>query len=256
MARTHVACAWRHTAGYLYQLHLDGPALAWEFLRRNPEYQESYRLRRQRWRRELARPEHWGLMEWEDPGRNAREAFPIWKPELLPVLHISPASDAGGRPCPGLDLWNMPGRKHLRMLDIADGYLALVVQCGARWLRARIEPMALTAPSCIFWLPVPASATPALLQAQLLPSLPGILPDNRRRPRAYRNETLHLRALQALDGVAAGATQREIAQVIFGQERVQEDWHADSGLRRQIRHYLSRGNFFMREGYLDLLTLR
>ena len=157
-----------------------------------------------------------------------------------------------------------PGSQTLQLYDVVQlahhfgvsRSAALMVQSGSRWLRARIEPMALAAPSCIFWLPVPASARPALLQAQLLPSLPGILPDNRRRPRAYRNETLHLRALQALDGVAAGATQREIAQVIFGQEHVQDGWHADSSLRRQIRHYLSRGNFFMREGYLDLLTLR
>src|SRR5690606_25749293 len=115
-------------------------------------------------------------------------------------------------------------------LDRAGGCLALVVHCGSRWLRARIEPMALAAPSCSFWLPVPAPARPALLQAQLLPSLLGILSDNRRRPRAYRHETLPLRALQALDGVAAGATQREIAQVIFGQEHVQEGWHADSSV--------------------------
>lgn len=27
---------WYPTAAYLYTLHLDGPALAWEYLRRNP----------------------------------------------------------------------------------------------------------------------------------------------------------------------------------------------------------------------------
>jgi len=29
---------WYPTAAYLYVLHLDGPALSWEYLRRNPEY--------------------------------------------------------------------------------------------------------------------------------------------------------------------------------------------------------------------------
>ena len=29
---------WYPTAAYLYVLHLDGPTLAWEYLRRNPGY--------------------------------------------------------------------------------------------------------------------------------------------------------------------------------------------------------------------------
>ncbi|MFM9870357.1 DUF2285 domain-containing protein [Achromobacter xylosoxidans] len=50
----------------------------------------------------------------------------------------------------------------------------------------------------------------------------------------------HLRALQALDGVLAGASQRRIAQVLYGGERVRQDWHADSALRGQLRHSLAR----------------
>ena len=35
---------WYPTAAYLYVLHLDGPALAWEYLRRNFDYQASARI--------------------------------------------------------------------------------------------------------------------------------------------------------------------------------------------------------------------
>ena len=38
---------WYPTAAYLYVLHLDGPALAWEYLRRNPDYRRDW-LRRHR----------------------------------------------------------------------------------------------------------------------------------------------------------------------------------------------------------------
>ncbi len=31
------AAHWYPTAAYLYTLHLDGPALAWEYLRRHPD---------------------------------------------------------------------------------------------------------------------------------------------------------------------------------------------------------------------------
>ena len=50
---------WTATAGYLYVLHLDVTALAWEYLRRNPEYRDCWsRLRR------LTAPDEvqtWGL---------------------------------------------------------------------------------------------------------------------------------------------------------------------------------------------------
>ena len=36
---------WYATAAYLYVLHLDGPALAWEYLRRHPDYRHDW-LRR------------------------------------------------------------------------------------------------------------------------------------------------------------------------------------------------------------------
>jgi len=32
------ADSWLPTAAYLYVLHLDGPGLAWEYLRRHPDY--------------------------------------------------------------------------------------------------------------------------------------------------------------------------------------------------------------------------
>ena len=36
------AAPWHAGAAYLYTLDLDGPALAWEYLRRNPAYREEY----------------------------------------------------------------------------------------------------------------------------------------------------------------------------------------------------------------------
>ncbi|HGD4108757.1 TPA: DUF6499 domain-containing protein, partial [Pseudomonas aeruginosa] len=39
---------WYPTAAYLYTLHLDGPALAWEYLRRHPDYRRDWLRRRRR----------------------------------------------------------------------------------------------------------------------------------------------------------------------------------------------------------------
>lgn len=36
---------WESSAAYLYVLHLDAACIAWEFLRRNPRYRQTWRQR-------------------------------------------------------------------------------------------------------------------------------------------------------------------------------------------------------------------
>ena len=75
---------WYPTAAYLYTLHLDGPALAWEYLRRHPDY-------RRDWLRRRRRPEaaaRWGLRLLEDPALDARDAHPAWFPDHDAVVQL------------------------------------------------------------------------------------------------------------------------------------------------------------------------
>ena len=54
---------WYATEACLYVLHLDGPALAWEYLRRHPDYRHD-------WLRRCRQPDaarHCGLRLLEDP---------------------------------------------------------------------------------------------------------------------------------------------------------------------------------------------
>lgn len=61
-------------------------------------------------------------------------------------------------------------------------------------------------------------------------------------------------ALIALDGKAFGASHREIAQVIYGTERVETEWgDTDSPLRQKIKRDLARGRRLMNGSYRDLL---
>ena len=47
------------TPAYLYAMHLDGPGLGWEYLRRNPGYRSDWQVSADP---QLARPpELWGL---------------------------------------------------------------------------------------------------------------------------------------------------------------------------------------------------
>jgi hypothetical protein len=71
--------------------------------------------------------------------------------------------------------------------------------------------------------------------------------------RPDRIAVMHMRILQALDGAAAGAAQRDIALAIFGASQLAGRWHSDDALRAQVRHLLRRGKALMQGGYRDLL---
>ncbi|CAM5392766.1 DNA -binding domain-containing protein [Alcaligenes faecalis] len=257
MAQAQSADAWQLTARYLYLLHLDGPALAWEYLRRNPDYQTDYAAHAQRQQHASPNPLRWGLIAWEDPRGDARDAFVLWHSDCLPAPFISHGFEAAMQFPQQLDLWALPGRKRLRALPGGDAHLALLAQGEAYWLRARIAPTALAAANCHLWLPVAgASAQPWLPYLQTSAQVRrSVSRHGGQRTRKYRAETLHMRALQALDGIATGASQRELAEVIFGCSRSRDVWHGDSGLRSQVRNYVNRGNFFMRGAYRELLAL-
>lgn len=74
--------------------------------------------------------------------------------------------------------------------------------------------------------------------------------------RPGRVEALKLRdALIALDGEQAGATRREIATVIYGADRVAEEWREPSGrLKAVIKRDVLRGRRLVAGGYRQLVA--
>lgn len=62
---------WRAAAAYLYTLDLDGPSLAWEYLRRHAGYQADW-LSRQR----LASALRWGLQSHRKPAARCPPGTP------------------------------------------------------------------------------------------------------------------------------------------------------------------------------------
>ena len=65
---------WYPTAAYLYILKLDMLALAWEYLRRHPDYRVDW-LRR---RRQPHAAQAWGLRALEDPALDALPGRRQW----------------------------------------------------------------------------------------------------------------------------------------------------------------------------------
>lgn len=243
------AVHWHPSAAYLYVLHLDGPALAWEYLRRNPEYRRAWQRHRRRPQYEALR---WGLRLLEDPTRDARDAYPDWFPDPSSVVQAYPDAD------PTADallfqLWRFPGRKHL----MHDGKrLVLTIQLVDHMLRMAISPALEDGMAYVYavragcqlrerWCAIEAEL--AMLDAAtarhtaIATGRPG------------RTSMLHMRTLQALDGTLAGASQRGVAEVLFGIAAVTERWYDDGDLRAQVRRLIRRGQTLMDGGYHRLL---
>ena len=258
------ACEWHPSAAYLYALTLDGPALAWEYLRRNPRYRAVYGQHACGSADEAALAAPWGLRLLEDPSRDARHAQPTWLPDPdgLPQLHPDAAAAAGS---PIFALWRMPGRKQLAH----DGQRVLLTAYrpeGA--LRAALSPTLEHGMAYAHGVAAGARLPQRWrAAAAMMERFDGYFGryatgrDGRAHPHAHahgrpdRIALMHMRSLQTLDGLAAGATHREIAQALFGAAVVAERWHDLGELRAQVRRLARRGRALVDGGYRHLLQM-
>ncbi|MCC7285237.1 MAG: DUF2285 domain-containing protein [Burkholderiaceae bacterium] len=239
---------WHPCAAYLYILHLDGPALAWEYLRRHPDYRRDW-LRR---RRDPDAAQAWGLRLLEDPGLDAREAHPAWFPDHDSVVQLYPDAD----PPPDAErfaFWRLSGSKHL----VHDGRrLVLLLRSVGHSLRAALAPGMIEGVPYVCALRASrksCSGRCALMHE--LTELAASAPMALAQPRPTSTALLELHTLQALDGALAGASLRAVAQVLFGVAAVAGDWHADGALRARVRRLIRRGRGLMGGGYRQLAQL-
>lgn len=239
------------TAAYLYTLHLDGPALAWEYLRRHPDY-------RRDWLRRRRRPnpaQRWGLRLLENPDLDARDAHPAWFPDHDGVLQLyadfDPPPDAAV-----FEFWRLPGRKQL----IHDGHrLVLLVRWPGGGIRLVLAPDLADGKPYAYAVRAggAACARCRVLAGELarLTAATDAMAASTARPRPSTSMLLDQHTLQALDATLAGASLREAAEVLFGAAAVVADWHADGALRARTRRLVRRGQTLMRGGYRRLAQL-
>jgi hypothetical protein len=134
--------------------------------------------------------------------------------------------------------------------------LVIMATHGAHCLRASLSPELEDGAACRLLVPLDPSPRARLPEYQAQARVfHGEVPHPQPRP-AGRAALLHLRALQALDAAQAGACHRDIAEAVFGADAVRTRWTADSELRAQVRHLLSRAKGLKRGGYLSLAGVR
>ncbi len=242
MVDPHHVAHWYPTAAYLYVLWLDALALAWEYLRRHPDY-------RLDWLRHHRRPQaaqdaahRWGLRLLEDPALDARDAHPAWLPGHDAVVQLHPDAD----PPPdaaAFAFWNIPGHKQL----LHDGQgLALIARRPGHCARFALAPGLEDGMAVAYAYRGGRATAPALDLAS---------DTAQAGPRPTPAALLELHTLQALDATLVGASLREVADGLFGADAVAADWHADGDLRARVRRLVRRGNALMRGGYRRLAQL-
>ena len=200
MGNPHHLAHWYPTAAYLYILGLDALALAWEYLRRHPDY-------RLDWLRRARRPDaahRWGLRLLDDPALDARDAQPAWLPGHDAVVQLYPDAD------PPIDaerftLWRIPGHKQL----LHDGKgLMLIARSPGHWQRFVLAPGL-----------EDGMAVAHAYRGRGVTHAPDT-PAPMARPRPPPAALLELHTLQALDATLAGASSRDVAEGLFGADAV------------------------------------
>ena len=238
MVNPHHVAHWYPTAAYLYILGLDMLALAWEYLRRHPDYRLDWLRHHRRPQTAHKAAQRWGLRLWEDPALDARDAHPAWLPGHDAVVQLYPDAD----PPPDanvFDVWRIPGHKQL----IHDGKgLALIARSPGHCLRFVLAP-GLEDGMAVAHAYRGRGATH-------VPDTPAPMA----RPRPPPSALLELHTLQALDATLAGASLRDVAEGLFGVDAA-AGWYSDGGLRSKVRRLVRRGDALMRGGYRRLAQL-
>ena len=234
MGNPHHLAHWYSTAAYLYILGLDALALAWEYLRRHPDY-------RLDWLRRARRPDagqRWGLRLLEDPALDAREAYPAWVPGHDAVVQLYPDADPP-QDATTFAFWRIPG--HTQLLHDGKG-LMLIARSPGHWQRFVLAPGL-----------EDGMAVAHAYRGRGVTHAPDT-PAPMARPRPPPAALLELHTLQALDATLAGASSRDVAEGLFGADAV-VDWYSDGGLRSKVRRLARRGDALMRGGYRRLAQL-
>ena len=242
MVSPHHFPHWYPTAAYLYVLRLDALALAWEYLRRHPDYRLDWLHRHRRPQAAQHAAHRWGLRLLEDPALDARDAHPAWLPGHAGVVQLYPDADPPQN-ATAFAFWRIPGHKQL----IHDGKrLVLIARSPGHCLRFALAP-GLEDGMAVAYAHHGGAAAPARGHA------PGAALANA-RPRPSHSALLELHTLQALDAALTGASLRDVAEGLFGVDAA-AGWYSDGGLRSKVRRLTRRGDALMRGGYRRLAQL-
>ena len=264
--------AWQIDEGsYDRLLSLPHSGWAWEFKRRDLKLRTSAHcslgiqpifLRRRDGSVLIRQPnrcrvaESYGLHFIPDPRKSALETTPFWLPECM-SSNMDAAAAIGerlGREGNALNWQSIPGKKSI--LIVPGRRTKLNISSEQYSAQLAIDESQTPIPLAIY---IKLKIGARMIFRENLQCLQEFarhcrgIEFNCRPRRGFSPQKLK-QALIALDGLQAGATQRQIGAAIFGEQRIQSDW--DEGVhsyKSRTRRLIKKGRSLMEENYLNLL---
>lgn len=228
-----VVADWRDQASYAPLLACDRRAFAWEWLRRNPGYRSAVADG-------TSDPTAFGLITFADPDLPISDARPIWAPKVDPHVLESRVQGYASEVADQFDIraladfvsvevkgnatehWLLSNGKWCIRIDLHNGTLL----GGPLLLNHRICGLESAEPKLL--------ALRQLIALSRYGELPvGLHPKEVRAPRWVLE-------LRTADGIAAGATQHEMAKSFFGQAVALDRWRLESASYRLRIQRLAR----------------
>lgn len=254
------AADWRDGSAYAPLLQVGRAGFAWEWLRRD----ESYRLaavQAAQSSESLAMPgsavnpdaARFGLLAFEPPDRPAIAARPVWSREICPYVLQADAADEGDEQ----DRLNLHGLGRLVTLVASQsGAEHLLLSDGSHTIRVDIVSGTLRGhPACLHYRLTGFCRLkePLLVLRQLL----ALQRTGRFSPMLHPRERPAGRwilLLRTFDALAAGASQRDIAERLFGLEAAGRRWRVEaSSVRSRVQRLVREGRRMAAGEYLSLL---
>jgi len=258
-------------------LRLPYAAWAWEYLRRNRDYARDFHSslagrarpiplntgavlirKRRRWRD----AERWGLLCFADPERSCDDANIFWRPDLLaaalPIQLVrlgNTDSHIVSERHDEIELRRLQTRRVI--LDTVDGTRPIAL-CGRRfWVQLVCDRPASVGERCAIEVKINSTLhyQRKLDTANQLLSLYHSAGGKISLIGRSRDSTRLAQGLIAIDIVNAGGSHRDVAEAIYGADKVAERWGGPPHYYEDwARRLVARARFMVNEGYLGLLS--
>jgi hypothetical protein len=259
--------AWeRRLVDYAYTKGLDGPGWAWEFLRRNETYIRDFRTNRAgmplpmkhssgttvlRLRRQVLAAEKWGLQLFVNPNMSALASPIFWLPSIMYRIATCTAKATNDNQTDALCLAAFVGQRAVLVTSSTETIAMHQHQISAS-IVVKDSSFLIGESALTFEIVGLNEVNRACETLKVLNHL-----------RINRSECSHVESdchskylgyLVALDGRLAGRPYRDIAEVLYGYERIEPYWTDDSrGYKSKVRRAVERGYDLMNGGYRALL---
>jgi hypothetical protein len=255
---------WSLPSAYDYTAQLTPRDWAWEFLRRNPEFQMAWWQSRDAFEitfsgstltiihahESASALERWGCLYTDAPDIDARTANIFWLPSYTPTIlpmHALPAS----APMPAAPLALRDLSRPLTVLHTPDDVQHVLLHGSGHNIQLAISGASILEPVHLL-AKFEFGSEDMCRQVEVLHQfnnlIAGVLSAGNQEATRLRN------VLQALDGSLAGASHRDIAIALFGAARVEADWNDPrQNMRDRVRRAVHRGRALMTGGYKKFL---